>query len=124
MTEVATLFLLDWGDYHNRVLQAFLATALGKEVNDALTMVLLGNTRRSANIEHTVAVKFNYRFLWIALSVFGARWLNHLHIRRMIEAFARNRQDASRCLIWVAGLSRRWCAGLRAGRTCGIWVWI
>jgi len=94
MTEVATLFLLDWGDYHNRVLQAFLATALGKEVNDALTMVLLGNTRRSANIEHTVAVKFNYRFLWIALSVFGARWLNHLHIRRMIEAFARNRQDA------------------------------
>ncbi|MDD5775013.1 MAG: SidJ-related pseudokinase, partial [Candidatus Omnitrophica bacterium] len=91
MTTVIPQFLLDRGDYERMLLKSFLATDLGQEFNDQLTKTLLANTQRSANIEHNANVKFNYRFIWILMTLFFARWLNHIHIKRIIEAFAKVR---------------------------------
>ncbi|MFA5100584.1 MAG: class I SAM-dependent methyltransferase, partial [Candidatus Omnitrophota bacterium] len=91
MTTVIPQFLLDRGDYERMILKSFLATDLGQEFNDQLTKTLLANTQRAANIEHNANVKFNYRFIWILMTLFFARWLNHIHIKRIIEAFAKVR---------------------------------
>ncbi|MFA5373871.1 MAG: UPF0146 family protein, partial [Candidatus Omnitrophota bacterium] len=104
MTKVIPQFLLDRGPYQRAICRAFLATESGKEFNDQLTEILLANTRRSANRPHTIGVKFNYRFIWIVLSLFDAHWLNYIHIIRIVKAFCRESNDRMNILDMGCGV--------------------